>query len=86
MSEIREVKSALFAAASLIDETSQLAYAVSCGLDETRQQLFRVLADSEAPQVAHAHQVAAHAVECAAAIVHALQEAAAIARHRAATL
>lgn len=86
MSEIRAVIEQLHAAASRVDETAGLLQVAASGIDHMRQNLFRVLADSQSPEVGHAHQVSAHAAEAVTTALHALQEAAALARHRAATL
>lgn len=86
MSEIRAVIEQLHAAADRVDETAGLLQVAALSLDAMRQNMFRVLADSQSPEVGHAHQVSAYTAEAVATALHALREAAAIARHRAATL
>lgn len=86
MSEIRAVIEQLHAAADRVDETASLLQVAANGLDAMRQSMFRVLADSKSPEVGHAHQVSAHTAEAVTTALHALQEAAALARHRASTL
>lgn len=86
MSAVREVQEALLAAATRVDEVGDLARDLGVRVDHMRQNLFRVLADSQSPDVGQAHQVSAYTIEAVTTIEHALREAAAIARHRAATL
>lgn len=86
MSAVREVQEALHAAATRVDEVGDLARDLAGRVDHMRQLLFQVLADSQSPDVGQAHQVSAYTIEAVTTIVHALQEAGAVARHRAATL
>ncbi|WP_024875345.1 hypothetical protein [Saccharomonospora piscinae] len=86
MSEIRMVIEQLNAAAARVDEVAGLLHSAESRVDDMRQSLFRVLADSQAPEVGHAHQVTAHTAELVTTATHALHEAAALARHRAASL
>ncbi len=86
MSAVREVQEVLHAAANRVDEVGNLARDLAARVDHMRQLMFRVLADSQSPDVGQAHQVSAYTIEAVTTIEHALREAAAIARHRASTL
>lgn len=86
MSAVREVQEVLLAAATRVDEVGDLARDLAGRIDAMRQSMFRVLADSQSPDVGQAHQVSAYTIEAVTTIEHALREAAALARHRAATL
>lgn len=86
MSEIRVAIEQLMLAANRVDEVAQLLYSAGGRIDHMRQSLFRVLADSQSPEVGHAHQVSAHTAEMISTATLALQEAGALARHRASTL
>lgn len=86
MSEIGQIIEQLHAAAARIDEITGMVQAAAGRIDHMRQNLARVLADSQSPEVHHAHVVTAYTIEATSTALHALQEAAAVARHRAATL
>ena len=74
-SMIGEAVQQLNAGAELVGEcTTFLAFA--CGqLDDIRNQLTSVLADSQAPEVSHSFEAAGHAIDSLSTAQRALQEA-----------
>lgn len=86
MSDIGLIIESLHRAAARVDEVCELLHRAQIELDALRERMRRVLADSQSPEVARAHQISAATVEHLTTALMALMTAGQEARHRATTL
>ncbi len=86
MSDIGLIIESLHRAVARVDEVCELLYRAQGELDALRERMRRVLADSQSPEVARAHQISAATVEHLTTALMALMTAGQEARHRATTL
>lgn len=86
MSMIAEVRAQMMHQVGRLEETQHLGQATIARVDEIRQRIYRVLADSQSPDVARAHQVVAQVIDALTVACTGLDQAAMVAQQRAAQL
>lgn len=86
MSMIAEVREQMMHQVGRLEEARTLGQATIARVDEIRQRIYRVLADSQSPDVGRAHQVVAQVIDALTVACTGLDQAAMVAQQRAAQL